>query len=880
MIIRPIIIGIAFLYVICCQPFALMGNEYGNHSLIQIDRTDGLSCSKVFCAFQDGLGYIWFGTEYGVTRFDGQEYENYSLREGLGDHAVINIEEDSRGIIWFLSAAGKLACFYNETFYNQENSRILKEASGNTYLYSMYETEEKNLWFCTDKNGAVCIEVDGTVRRAPKLSKIKEGGHPRLIYENASQDLIWVDLWGVFDGNQSEQGYSYKFASEEVRVTGRYTKVREGTYLMSTFENDIVILENERARSWYKPVKNPISELIVALEYLPDGTLWAGTLDGAYYFREGKLLGKILAGYSVSDILPDSEGNLWFTTHNNGVFLMPALNFRDLSLDKVKAFQQISAAFVDEDGAYYLGGIDNSLKRIDQAGNLVENIITGTPNAERGITKILRYNEETILAGTKAGLMIQKRGIARFFPIGGIKDMLLLPGNRLAMVSGRRLCMFSEPDLDSLWDHWQSPQGLLSIQENTGTLLGYTKAEGRFYGLYQLQDGALLLSKADELVKYDNGILVETEGDLAKIKSRLVDLIYENDSVFWLATRGQGVFRFENGQASTFNESSRLLSNNCTSILRDQKGNIWVGTVAGLNLIPHGNNGSIRSFTEYNGLPTNEITSLIGVGDSIVIGTQRGLCWIDLNELEAFLVPPRFFISGIEVDGSELAIQPNLILQEPRNIRLKFKGIAFRHQASLQYRFRFTPSWPNWQNSQNNFVRLAAPSPGEHLFEAQASLDGLRWSPSNSIWIKVQKRPGQTLIWWFAVGAFVFLILLGIMIRRRRHKASQKNSFVRFRTEGKNYNLPISEVLFLRASGDYVEVITPGKTYLVRTTLKKMEAEVKEFPLFHRVHRSYIVNLEHVKAHDTKELLIVDHRIPISKTYQIEIRDRLQPPRD
>src|SRR2546426_11512331 len=61
---------------------------------------DGLANNAVRCIFQDSKGYLWFGTNDGLSRFDGYRFTNYGLRDGLEYPFVATIIEDRQGRIW------------------------------------------------------------------------------------------------------------------------------------------------------------------------------------------------------------------------------------------------------------------------------------------------------------------------------------------------------------------------------------------------------------------------------------------------------------------------------------------------------------------------------------------------------------------------------------------------------------------------------------------------------------------------------------------------------------------------------------------------------------------------------------------------------------
>src|SRR4051812_43595405 len=72
---------------------------------------DGLPSLEVHCIFEDSHKKIWFGTDVGVSCYDGVSFTNYTQRDGLPDHTIFGISEDHSGRIWFRSFNGLLSWF-------------------------------------------------------------------------------------------------------------------------------------------------------------------------------------------------------------------------------------------------------------------------------------------------------------------------------------------------------------------------------------------------------------------------------------------------------------------------------------------------------------------------------------------------------------------------------------------------------------------------------------------------------------------------------------------------------------------------------------------------------------------------------------------------
>jgi DNA-binding LytR/AlgR family response regulator len=77
------------------------------------------------------------------------------------------------------------------------------------------------------------------------------------------------------------------------------------------------------------------------------------------------------------------------------------------------------------------------------------------------------------------------------------------------------------------------------------------------------------------------------------------------------------------------------------------------------------------------------------------------------------------------------------------------------------------------------------------------------------------------------------------------------------------------DVLYIEALSDYVNIVTPKHKYIVYTTLKALENRLLPFANFARVHRSYLLNIQHIESiEDNTANLQGGHFVPIGKSYQ------------
>ena len=90
-------------------------------NFIHYSTFDGLPSQVVYTVLQDSRGFIWFGTQNGLCRFDGKVFKTYTTDDGLPDNEVLQLFEDKKGRLW-LSCFNGGACYFNDDkFYWAKN---------------------------------------------------------------------------------------------------------------------------------------------------------------------------------------------------------------------------------------------------------------------------------------------------------------------------------------------------------------------------------------------------------------------------------------------------------------------------------------------------------------------------------------------------------------------------------------------------------------------------------------------------------------------------------------------------------------------------------------------------------------------------------------
>ena len=129
---------------------------------------DGLAGNIVYHVMQDSKGYIWFATETGVSRFDGNRFVNYTVENGLSANEVLKLFEDSKGRIWFLTYSGKPSYFLDGKLFNMHNDSLVKKLCSRSYFDILLEDKAGNLWLI-NSGGVIKVDKNNVLSRVSGL---------------------------------------------------------------------------------------------------------------------------------------------------------------------------------------------------------------------------------------------------------------------------------------------------------------------------------------------------------------------------------------------------------------------------------------------------------------------------------------------------------------------------------------------------------------------------------------------------------------------------------------------------------------------------------------------------------------------------------------
>ncbi len=340
----------------------------GQSETMQLSTNNGFPLDNISCVFEDNSRTIWIGTEgKGLVRFAGEAFTHYTSSSGLVSDLIVSVVQDAEGALWFGSYVNGISRFYKGAWQTIDisNSRL----SNNTVWCSLVD-HENNLWFGTG-NG-INIFRDG------KIEVWDSRYHPELLDNKISalfqdsKNRIWIggkDGISIYDNGKIAALKNINSDAKKLFNVRNFTEYQGVIYFAS--QNGFhVFTKDEKLTSFELSSSKPT---VYSVESDITGSIWIGTEEGIYIFRNGKIEHLQYAEFSGSNFvnfIVAQHNSMWVGT-NNGLFRFSNI---ERGLDKMTVDQfgiseglvsletNINSAYIDKDENLWFGSSEGLIK--------------------------------------------------------------------------------------------------------------------------------------------------------------------------------------------------------------------------------------------------------------------------------------------------------------------------------------------------------------------------------------------------------------------------------------------------------------------------------------------------------------------------------------
>jgi diguanylate cyclase (GGDEF)-like protein len=735
----------------------------------------GLGNLSVRRIAQDAIGFLWVGTEDGLYRFDGDRFERFDSSHGLPS----------------------------------------------TWITDLISTPEGRLWVCTP-GGLAMQNGDRFESMQTESTGMPDG--PCNAVARDSQGVIWVaHKTGLFFGHNNRfhqvMGFPTGPATAIVSISGSTSSV------YAAGKGFVFHVRGYAVDAKYALAPSSM-ERIDSLAADRSGTVWAQSArklfalhPGAAEFHDAGGEAPMVSSRGVMTV--DRDGRLWVPT-DEGMSCRIGERWRHFGIEDGLPTDWTRYIFQDREGSLWIGslGIHRLVGRgtwtswtrtqglpsetiwgiyRTRRGELWVATDKGLCRATPGGWYVLPGTEKTVVRHThedskgRIWMGLMPAAILRYDPATNRISRY----GRSSGVAGLRVLCLEEDKTGQLWAATDGA-GLLRYRSDTDDFIREDVPEGSPEETFRF----ILRDKENRLwITGEHGLLLRTGGKWIRFDRKdgllqdHVSYITEmNPGEFWVSYfEPLGIFRFiMNGEKpkilNRLDQDDGLASAKVYLLGKDLKGNLWVGTGKGIDVVsPEG----VLHFSKGNGVAGDDVDAMAFLTEpngSVFIGTSSGLSMYR-SEAEPERVEPLKPVLLRASVGDKLLPLGNgatpSFSSRYNTLKVEFAVLSFLRQSQVEYGIRLKGLESEWHSSRFREARYAGLPPGSYVYEVRSRTGSGPWSPIASVAFKIQNPWWQT---WQAIASGLVLVISAVFVGFRwrlkhlRNRTRHLESLVSART--------------------------------------------------------------------------------------------------
>lgn len=607
------------------------------------------------CILKDHKGYMWFGTDDGLVRFDGINVYTYvhdpDNPNSIRHNTVNSLAEDEYGNLWVGTSLGLF-------LYNRETDNFMRvgeiypdlvRLNSNFVSYLYYH--ENRLWVCTYGDGI-------------NIYNVKERSIEHLAYNPqdpnslSSNQITCVAVDGkhnIWAGTQNglnlfdketrsfrqiyaDPGNSKKLSNNNITTL---TVDPEGNLWIGTKGGGLNRLAYNKGEPVFhritvdsKPI-NISNNFVLSLITSPDGDLWIGTENGGLnrinpatrtieIFKTEEGNDASISSNSIWSLYFDNENRLWIGTYNSGINVIDRkysrfdsykkniVDPRSLPDNNVKAFAE------DYKGKIWIATDGGGICRFDPLTNSFDRVITNSEQrryiSDNSVQTVISCPDKSIWIGTWGG------GIDRLDSEGvRIRNYEV---TRESGTGNNNIFTLYADEQENIWVG-TAGSGLFICSKNTDKFLpavinnssSVINIGAYVSAIFEDSPGTLWIGTMNGIsvlqAAEDGGYHATdiTRARFPSLNSNAISCIFKDSrGRLWFGTGDNGIARFNRHDSTfiSFRKEDGLPGNTIRGILEDHESNLWILTNKGLSKF-HPDSGTFVNYTKEDGLNSNEL---------------------------------------------------------------------------------------------------------------------------------------------------------------------------------------------------------------------------------------------------------------------------------
>jgi ligand-binding sensor domain-containing protein len=791
----------------------------------RVGLSDGLPQSHVTAIVQDHVGFVWFGTQEGLARYDGAEFTVYRHQVGrpgpMPSSSVTALAVDGKGRLWIGTEKGLISYDVARDSFESLVSPANASSSETGRVASVAVTA------LFAEGGSVLVGYgDGTLALVDAATrKVTQAGKPAGAESNDPVTALARDRTGsAWVGIQGEGLYRLDPSGKLLarygpegdpnrRLAGATVNAllvtKRGTLWVGTAEAGLARLaaqdrfEHVAGGAGARQLTDPHVTFLV--EDL-GGALWIGTKNGLNRLDQDSLQVKRIEATQVWDpgnlsfpwltaATMSRDGTIWIGTLANGVNRLDPLSAR---FRFITPNQAVASMFEDRNDVLWIGTFPGSLIRYDQRAAKAE--IHPRMLTEDGQELDLAPAWITGLHVDRSGtvwMLTMGLGLLSFDPVTErVRVYSPQPGQRVTSEGFK----FAAAEDGTLWlATWGS--GLVKFNPRDQSFVDYTAGDGLsgiptdylYTVVIDRRDPKVLwlgTAKAG-LVRFDSRtetsqVFRHVPGRPETISHDDVLSIYQGrDDLLWVGTYGGGLNRFDSrtGRFENFASEVGLTNSTIYGVSGDDSGVLWMATNGGGLVRFDPATRRMIAFDERDGVPNEygQTSAYLAPSGRIYQAGPPGFAyWFRPKEIKLDTAPPPVVLTGLRVNNQAPALtvpswsRPDLELRHDQNLLgFRIAGLAYASPQKIRYQYMIDGVTDGWVDAPASMVTTSLPSAGDYTLRARAASRHGQWGKPVAL-ATLHLLPAPWKTWWAYTLYVSSALLVAFGFIRYQHKRVQR----------------------------------------------------------------------------------------------------------
>lgn len=757
---------------------------------------NGASASIAKTIFQDKIGYLWFGTNSGLDKYDGNNFKSYKNIPGdtlsITNGFVQCILEDNEENLWIGTTNGLDKFIRSPEIFLHFNFNSISDDENINNVTSIQEDNDGSFWLGTE---------GGLIKFDRLKGIIKHYRHDDLNYKSLIHNQIFVihldrnnELWigtncGLDKFDRETESFLH-YWEDPIYKPGFYKSGMNEKYCVTTIyeDNDGILwigtngglLEfNPQNKKFIHYECDIQSENDLSLNQVTsiceenENMFWVGTWVGLNLFdKRTKKFEKFfhndkkitsLSHSNISAILRERSGTLWITTFGGGINKVNRTNypFKQYFIHTWRETKRFSSAalmhiFERSDGTLWIStpsGLINYDPRLEKFKDYIT-------NRNIRLAREDRFGNLWLAMNISSG-----RGLEKIDKSGRTSVITDSSGKRMDFLVNKLV----EGEDNKVWICTEDGAGLIEINSTSNKFSIVYSFPTIIYSLHKDEYGLIWFGTREKgLYCFDpkqNRIIEHYQSDPKNVKSISGNSVFaiheDSDGNLWLGTNiGLNKFDRKRKEFYHFTESNGLAHNWVHLIFEDSHNNLWVSTLKGISKFDI----KEQKFKNYDVLYGLISADRAGVGcqtrnGEIYLDSPGGLTRFHPDSIKDNQYIPQIVITNITSNNEQIHLTDYIELPfSADHLTFEFSALSYVRPERNLYAYKLEGLDNGWiQAGTRRRVSYTNLDDGEYIFRVKGSNNDGIWNEAGTS-IKIIILPPWWKTWWaYLLYTIVFL---------------------------------------------------------------------------------------------------------------------------